>query len=125
MRAVGTRSVQTSTTNHVVVADQRRFNRFTIVAWATAVALFAAAVWFSVGPWSISDSGESYGCGSPLMGRYVAGNADAAAPNYPCYFQAPLRLHLALAFWAAGFVLLAMGVVGQVLAQRDFGRRNY
>jgi hypothetical protein len=107
-----------------VVVDQKRFNRLTIVAWTTAVPLFAGAIWFSVGPWNVSAPGGSFGCGSPLMGRYRA-TGDAAAPDWPCHLQAPLRLHLAVAFWAAAFILLAVGVMGQVLAHRNFGRRNY
>ena len=107
-----------------MVVDQKGFKRFTIVAWATAVPLIAAAIWFSVGPWSVSAPGGSLGCGSPFMGRYRA-TGDAAAPDWPCHLQAPLRLHLAVAFWAAAFVLLAVGVILQVLAQRHFARRNY
>ncbi len=54
-------------------------------------------------PWSIHLYGQSYGCGSAFMGRYIGGGVDPAATgSYACHLQASNRRLLAYVFGAFG-----------------------
>lgn len=68
------------------------------------------ALWFTIGPWSVTVGGASYGCGSPFMGRYRSVADPAATASAACHLQADGRLHIAVAAWIAGLALIAIGV---------------
>lgn len=83
----------------------------------------AIALWFTVGPWSVTDSvGHTLNCGSPFMGRYRVGvgQVDPAATGaVACHLQAANRLHIAEVTWIAGFVFVLLGIALLFLARRQ------
>jgi hypothetical protein len=79
------------------------------------------ALWFTIGPWSVTVGGMSYGCGSPFMGRYRSVADPAATASAACHLQADGRLHIAVAAWISGLVLVTVGVA---LSTRRRRRRD-
>ena len=69
------------------------------------------ALWFTVGPWTVSTGGQSYGCGSPFMGRYRAVPDPAATAAVACHLQAAARMRTADVAWLIGLALLVLGTV--------------
>lgn len=98
--------------DEVGLAQQRRSTcraSFALVLLgATAVVV---AVWFTVGPWTVSIGGQSYGCGSAFMGRYRSVSDPAASAAAACHLQAANRMHIAEVAWIIGVVLVVLGIV--------------
>jgi hypothetical protein len=66
-----------------------------------------AAFWEAVGPFSVSSNGQSFGCGSPFLGRYIASGGDPGAMlPYMCIQDAPGRRFLAFLLSGVGLVVL-------------------
>ena len=95
-----------------------RWERAVLVAGSVGVVV---ALWFTIGPWSVTVDGTSYGCGSPFMGRYRSVADPAATASAACHLQADGRLHVAMAAWIAGLVLVSIGV-GLSVRRRRLGQ---
>jgi hypothetical protein len=81
-----------------------------LVRGATA-AFLGVALWYTAGPWSVQVDGSSYGCGSPLMGRYRSIGDPAASASWACHLQAANRLHIAAAAWAIVLIFASWSLV--------------
>jgi hypothetical protein len=93
----------------------------TVLAWCVLVLGGVSAVvafWFTVGPWTVSSGGQSYGCGSPFMGRYRSVPDPAATAAEACHLQAANRMHIAEVAWLVGLVLVVLGIVLLLRARR-------
>jgi hypothetical protein len=79
-------------------------------AWTVTVlgvGSVVAAFWEAVGPFSVGSNGQSFGCGSPFLGRYIASGGDPGAMlPYMCLQDAPGRRFLAFLLSSVGLVLL-------------------
>ena len=89
------------------------------IAWVLGGLSLVAALWFTIGPWTVSIRGESYGCGSPFMGRYRSVPDPAATEAVACHLQAASRLHIAEAMWVVGIVFVLLGIVLLLRARRN------
>jgi hypothetical protein len=104
--------------DEVGVAPQRTS---TVPAWCVLVlggVSVVSALWFTVGPWTVSIGGRSYGCGSAFMGRYRSAPDPAATTAVACHLQAANRMHVAEIAWLIGLVLVVLGVVLLLRARR-------
>ena len=81
-------------------------------AWVVGLGSLGLAIWFAVGPWTVTDGGKVVGCGSPFMGRYRVGNPDiAASAFFSCWQQAGFRLFLSCALFVVGIVLVIVAIL--------------
>jgi hypothetical protein len=93
------------------LAPQRRSTftaRRALVLGAIGVAF---ALWFTVGPWTVSVGGQSYGCGSAFMGRYRSVSDPAASAAAACHLQAANRMHIGEVAWIIGLMSIVVGIV--------------
>ena len=93
---------------------------FRRLAFLSAACLLVA-LWFSVGPWTVRVDGSSFGCGSPLMGRYRSVGDPMANASWACHLQAPHRLAASVAFFGAAVILALLAALAASLGAR--GRR--
>lgn len=91
--------------------SHRGSHRWARTAWVFSGICVLVALWFTIGPWSVTIGGGSYSCGSPFMGRYRSVADPAATASAACHLQADGRLHIAMAAWITGLVLLAIALV--------------
>ncbi|MGH7732925.1 MAG: hypothetical protein ACREOE_04270 [Gemmatimonadales bacterium] len=82
--------------------------RFWAVTVVTAATIFGA-LWEAIGPFSVSDSGQTLACGSPFLGRYMSPGDAMATLSYMCHQQAPTRR-------VATFVLAGVALLVSVIA---------
>ena len=66
----------------------------------------------AIGPWTVHVFGQSYGCGSPFMGRYSSLGDPMATASFACHLQAPNRRTVALVSGGVGALLLLIVVLG-------------
>ena len=84
-----------------------------LVVGAIGIVLVGIGVWMAVGPWTVHVYGQSYGCGSPFMGRYTGSHGDPGAQaSFACLQQAANRRTVALVSGGVGVVLLVVVVLG-------------
>ena len=89
------------------------------LATATGFAWILAGLWEAIGPFSVTIEGQSYGCGSPLLGRWFATGYDPAAVSASmCGAGAPERRLLTFLFAGIGVALLAVGVASAAIHDR-------
>lgn len=87
---------------------------------AIGVVLVGVALWMAVGPWSVHVYGQSYGCGSPFMGRYIGSHGDPGAQaSFACLQQAANRRTLALIAGGVGVVVLVVVLLGLLRGNKD------
>ena len=82
------------------------------VVGAVGIILLGLAVWMAVGPWTVHLYGQSYGCGSPFMGRYSHPADPMATASVACHLQASNRRTVALASGGVGVVVFVAGALG-------------
>ena len=71
------------------------------------VVLVGLAVWMAVGPWTVHFYGQTYGCGSPFMGRYTGSHGDPGAQaSFAWLQQAANRRTVALVSGSTGGILI-------------------
>lgn len=88
-------------------------HRLRWIVGAIGLVLVGVALWMAVGPWTVHVYGQSYGCGSPFMGRYLGSHGDPGArAAYACLEQAANRRTLALGSGGLGAVLLVVAMLG-------------
>jgi hypothetical protein len=96
--------------------------RFRYVGWAmwlAGIGLLLVALWWAAGPWSVHVYGQSSGCGSAFMGRFIGGSRDPmASAAYACHDQAGNRRLMALLFGGFGAALIAVALVRQATRNR-------
>lgn len=97
--------------NQVIAARHRMSTAWAWICLVVGVVNVGVAVWFTVGPWTVSVGGVSYGCGSPFMGRYRSVSDPAATSAAACHLQAANRMHIAEVAWLIGLVLVVLGIV--------------
>jgi hypothetical protein len=115
----GVRAPQTRRVGNVVLVDDKRTARLNRILWISAIIFGLAAIWLTTGLWSVHVSGQSVGCGSPFMGRYVEKNPDLFDPAFrSCFLQAPHRRELAWIFLSGGLLLVMAAVLDRYLAHR-------
>lgn len=106
-------SVPRATTAHPGTLLDKRLP----LSGAGAVLSLAIGLWFTIGPWTVSDRSGSLSCGSPFMGRYRPSNPDTAASLfYACWQQAGIRLAVASAGLIFGVVLAIYAAIRWGLA---------
>jgi hypothetical protein len=104
---------------NVVLVDDTRMARLNRILWISAFIFGLAAIWFTTGLWSAHVSGQSVGCGSPFMGRYIETNPDLFDPAVrACFLQAPHRREFAWIFLSGGLLLVIAAALRSYLAHR-------
>jgi len=90
------------------------------VLWVIGGLSIAVALWFTVGPWTVSTGDGTTSCGgSPFMGRYRSDADPAATAAVACHLQAPNRMHIAEVAWVVGIVLVLLGIALRLRAKRQ------
>ena len=91
-----------------------------VVLWVIGALSIAVALWFTIGPWTVSTVGGTISCGgSPFMGRFRSAVVDPVDPAaLACHLQAPNRMHIAEAAWVVGIVLVLLGIALRLRARR-------
>jgi hypothetical protein len=97
--------------NEVGLAPHRTSMVWAWIVWVLGGISLAVALWLTVGPWAVIVRGESYGCGSPFMGRYRSVPDPVATAAVACHLQAANRLHIAEAEWIVGIAFVLIGIV--------------
>ena len=112
--------------NQVGMAQHRASMVWSWVAMIVGSAVVAVAGWFTVGPWTVTDSvGHALDCGLPFMGRYRFGHVDPAATGaVACHLQAANRMHAAVAASITGFVFVLLATALLFLAKRQSEPRS-
>jgi len=77
----------------------------------------AVALWFTVGPRTVSTPGGITDCISPFMGRYRSAPDPFDKVAVACHLQAPHRMHVAEVAWAIGIVLVLLGIALRLRAK--------
>ena len=94
------------------------------VLWVIGGLSIAVALWFTVGPWTVSTGGGTTSCGgSPFMGRYQSAADPFDKVAVACHLQAPNRMHIAEVAWVVGIVLVLLGIALRLRAQRQLEAR--
>lgn len=88
------------------------------IAWvlsAIGACSLTGAFWEAVGPFTVQVPGESFGCGSPFLGRWIGSGGDPGATlAYKCLRAAPG--HRYLTFLLAGIGLTCvLGTAGVIV----------
>ena len=110
----------------MIGAPGSRTTRRTV--WPLTVVGLAAvcgALWEALGPFSVRVPGDSLGCGSPFLGRWIGSGGDPAATlAFECLRAAPGRRTLAFVLGGIGLACLVAVVVLVVRAGRGAADRS-
>jgi hypothetical protein len=98
--------------NQVRAAQHQMSAAWAWIALVIGGVSVAVALWFTIGPWSVSVGGVSQPCiGSPFMGRYRSVSDPFATTAVACQLQAANRMHTAEVAWLIGLVFVPLGIV--------------
>jgi hypothetical protein len=84
-----------------------------VVLWVIGGLSIGVALWFTLGPWTVTTAGGTTSCGgSPFMGRFRSAVYDPVDPAaMACHLQAANRMHIAEVAWVVGLVFVVLGIV--------------